>query len=68
MWVKMIDLQKSLCHQNLYHPAMKEIKTFCKTKHPTEEQVKKYKRKINQWIDDDKSVYLREDLAYNLIR
>ena len=47
---------------------MKEIKTFCKTKHPTEEQVKKYKRKMNQWIDDDKSVYLREDLAYNLIR
>ena len=23
---------------------------------------------MNQWIDDDTSVYLREDLAYNLIR
>ena len=64
----MIDLLKSLCHQNLYHPAMKKINSFCKTKHPTKEQVKKYKRKMNQWIDEDKSVYLREDLVYKLTR
>ena len=23
---------------------------------------------MSQWIDDDKSVYVREDLAFNLIR
>ena len=23
---------------------------------------------MSQWIDDNKSVYIREDLAYNLIR
>ena len=38
---KMIDLQKSLCHRNLRHAAMKKIKCFCKAKHPTKEQVKK---------------------------
>ena len=47
---------------------MKKINSFCKTKHPTKEQVKKYKRKMNQWIDDDKSVYLREDIVYKLTR
>ena len=65
---KMIDLQKSLCHRNLCHTAMKKIKCFCKAKHPTKEQVKKYKRKMGQWINDNKRVYIREDLAFKLIR
>ena len=68
IWVKTIDLEKRLCHQNLCHVMMKKIKSFCKTKHPTNEQVKKYKRKMNEWIDDDKSVYIREDRAYKVIR
>ena len=68
IWVKMIDLQKRLCHGNVCHVAMKKIKSFCKTKYPTKEQVKKYKRKANELgNDDNKSVYIREDLAYNLI-
>ena len=68
IWVKMIDLQKRLCHRNVCHVALKKIKSFCKTKYPTKEQVKKYKRKANELGDDDnKSVYIREDLAYNLI-
>ena len=29
--------------------------------------MKKYKIKTSQWINDDKSVYIREDLAYKLI-
>ena len=37
------------------------------TKYPTKKQAKKYKRKMGQWIRDDKSAYIREDLAYNLI-
>ena len=28
---------------------------------------KNYKREKGQWIDDNKSVSVREDLAYNLI-
>ena len=43
-------------------------KSYCKTKYRNKDQIRKYKRKVNQWIDDDKSVYIREDLAYNLIR
>ena len=46
---------------------MKKIKSFCGTKHPTKEQVKKYKRKTIQLINDDKSVYISKDLAYKLI-
>ena len=44
---------------------MKKFKSFCGTKYknPTKEQVKKYKRKMSQWINDNKSVYIREDLA-----
>ena len=64
----MIDLQKRLGHRNLCHVAMKKIKSFCKTTYPTKEQVKKYKRKANELGDDDGiSVYIHEDLAYNLI-
>ena len=37
---------------------MKKIRSYCKTKHPTEEQVKQYKRKMDKWIDDNKSVCL----------
>ena len=43
-------------------------KIFCGTKHPTIEKVKKYKREMSRWIDDDKSVYIREDLADRIIR
>ena len=43
-------------------------KSYCKTKYRNKDQIRKYKRKVNQWIDDDKSVYIREDHAYNLIR
>ena len=64
----MIDLQKWLGHRNLRHAAMKKIKSFCSTNHSTKEQVKKYKRKMSQWINEDKSVYICEDLAYKLIR
>ena len=63
----MIDLQKLLCLRILRHAAMKKIKSFCKTKHPTKKQVKKYNRKMSQWNNEDKSVYIREDLAYKLI-
>ena len=65
----MIDLQKRLCHRNLCHVATKKMKSFCSTKHPTKAQVKKYKRKSNEWDeDDDKSVYICKDLAYRIIR
>ena len=40
----------------------KKIKSYCNTKYPTKDQIRKYKRKVNQ------CVYNREDLAYNLIR
>ena len=60
----MIGLQKRLCHRNLCYVAMKKIKNLCGTKYPTKEQLKKYKRKMSKWINDDKSVYICEDLAY----
>ena len=68
IWVKMIDLQKRLCQRNLCHVAMKKIKRFCGIKHPTKEQVKKYKKKMIQCVNGDKSVHNGEDLAYKLIR
>ena len=47
-------------------------KSLCSAKHPTKEQVKKYKRKASEWDDDDdddddKSLYIHEDLAYRII-
>ena len=64
----MIDLQKDLVHRNLYHVAMKKTDSYCGTKDSTKEQFKKYKRKMSQWINDETCVYIREDLAHNLIR
>ena len=45
IWVKMIDLQNYLHHRNLCHVVMTKIKSYCGTKNPTKEQVKKYKKK-----------------------
>ena len=45
IWEKMIDLKKCLCHRSLCYVAMKKITVFCGTKHPTKEQVGKYKKK-----------------------
>ena len=39
----MIDLQKNLDLQNLCHLATAKIKSYCNTKCPTKDQVKKYK-------------------------
>ena len=60
-------LKKVFMSSKLAHVAMKKITVFCGTKHPTKEQVQKYKKKMSQWIDDDKRVYIREDLAYKMI-
>ena len=62
IWVKMIDLQNYLHHQNLCHVAMGKIKSYCGTKNLTKEHIKKYKRKMSKWTNDDKRVYIREDL------
>ena len=43
------------------------IKSYYKAKYPTKKLVKKYKRKMGQWINDNQSAYIREDLVYNLI-
>ena len=43
---------------------MRKIISYCKTKHPTKEQVKKTKKKMSKWNQDNKSVYVRKDLAY----
>ena len=46
----------------------KKIKHYCNIKYSTKDQIRIYIKKVNQWIDDDKSIYLREDLTFNLIR
>ena len=38
---------KRLDHQNLCYGAIKKIKIYWHKKHPTQKQVKKYKRKIS---------------------
>ena len=63
----MIDLQKRLGHRNVCHVAMNKTKSFCKTKYLTKEQVRRYKRKMSQWIDNRKSVYIHEDPSSKII-
>ena len=65
----MSDLQKNIGHKNLCHAVMKKIKLQENlTRNPAEEQVKKYKIKLSKWTNDDKSVYIREDLPHKIIR
>ena len=66
IWVKMIDLQKGLVHQNLYFAAMKKIKSYCKIKSFPKKQVKKYQRKMGKWIND-KKVHTFVKYLYKLI-
>ena len=41
---------------------MKKIKSYCGTKNFIKEHVKKYKRKMSKWTNDER-VYIRQDLA-----
>ena len=41
IWVSMSDLQESLDLQNFCHVATKKIKSYCNTKHPTKDQIRK---------------------------
>ena len=45
IWVKVIDLQKILCHRNLCHAAMKKFKSFCCTKPLLKNKLKNTKEK-----------------------
>ena len=47
-WISISDLQKNLDLQNLFNLATKKIKRYCNTKHPTKDQIRRYKRKVNQ--------------------
>ena len=66
IWVKMT--YKNVYVIEIYAmQQLKKLKAFAKQNILLIKQVKKYKRKMGQRINDDKSVYIREDLAYKLI-
>ena len=60
----MSDLLENLDLRNLCHLSSKKIKSYCGIGHPNKVQVKNYKRKMGQWINDNESVYVREDLEF----
>ena len=53
---------KSLDHQNLFHSPTKINKSYCGTKHLIKKLFKKYKRKIGQWINDNKVTFVKISL------
>ena len=60
----MSDLLENLDLRNLCHLSSKKIKSYRGISHPNKVQVKNYKRKMGQWINDNESVYVREDLEF----
>ena len=51
LWIKMIDIQKTLDVKNKHDLVNKGIKDKCKTNNPTDEDNKKYKRHGSELID-----------------
>ena len=62
----MIDIQKETGHKNVCHVVMKKIKVVTKQTILLKSKSEKTK-KANEFGDDDKCEYIREDIAYNLI-
>ena len=62
-WIRMIDIQNGLSLKNLSDIIRKEIHGIFNTNNPTEEQVKKYKRYLQEItkdsMDDSKIKYVR---------
>ena len=58
----MIDMQKILNVKNIHDLVDKEIKGKFKTKNPTNEQIKKYKKDKSELIDNKKLIILMKVL------
>ena len=65
-WIRMIDIQNGLSLKNLSDIIRKEIHGIFNTNNPTEEQVKKYKRYLQEITKDFK--YVRSDLMEKIVK
>ena len=65
-WIKMTDIQNGLGLKNMSDLVRKEIHGIFNTNNPTKEQVKEYKRSLQEItkdsVDDSKIKYVLSDL------
>ena len=66
----MNDVQNGLGIKNMSNLVRKEIHGVFETKNPTKDQVKKYKRRENELVNNSNAtfVYVRSDLMSRIIK
>ena len=67
LWVKMIDIKKTLDVKNIHDLVDKEINGKFKTNNLIDEQIKKYKRHGSELIDGEKFVHAHEGIIIPVI-
>ena len=64
----MDDVQEGLGIKNISDLVRKEIHGIFKTKNPTKDQIRKYKRPGRRWFSGDVYPYVRSDLMLKVIK
>ena len=67
LWIRMIDIHKSLDVENIYDLVMKEISCRYESNNSTQQKTRKYKRFEYKWFKDDKYFYFHEDVITSII-
>ena len=63
----MYDIGINLGVKNIYDLVIKEIKGICKTRNPTKQQIRKYKRHASELFSGEKGKYIIVDIALKII-
>ena len=69
-WVGMYDVQEGICVKNMSDLVRKEIRGIFRTKNPTKDQIRKYKR-LEKELDLNSTAtfeYVRSDLMSRIIK
>ena len=69
-WVGMYDVQEGICVKNMSDLVRKEIRGIFRTKNPTKDQIRKYKRREKEFDLNSTAtfVYVCSDLMSKIIK
>ena len=64
----MRDLQVILDLKNMYDLIIEETKSRYKTRNPTKEEIRQYKKDNREWSDDNKYTFITNDIVSTIIK
>ena len=66
LWIRMIDIRKSLDVENIYDLVRKKISCRYESNNSTQQKIRKHKRFEYEWFKDDKYFYFHEDVITSI--